>query len=37
MRCTFRQTKPKNPRINPYASVKCRAKGGFRVYFEGYA
>lgn len=40
-RCVYRQTpfgtdKNGNP-INPYAVVKCRARGGVRLYFEGYA
>lgn len=40
-RCLYRQTPygtDKNgDSINPYAVVKCRARGGVRLYFEGYA
>ena len=40
-RCAFRQTPYRTDKngnsINPYAVVKCRARGGVRLYSEGYA
>lgn len=40
-RCVYRQTAFGTDKygnsINPYAVVKCRAVGGVRLYFEGYA